>query len=914
MPPHPAMTFVALPAAVRSVLSTCLLQPLRAMPASITLKSPLPAKDLMFESMTASEGLSMLGEIQLALVSEKADLKPEDLLGKPMTVSVALPDDKQRHFHGYVTRFAIGAHRGRFFGYHVNVRPWLWFLTRTADCRIFQDQSVPEIVKKVFEDHSNANFEDKTFRSYRKWVYCVQYRETDYNFIARILEHEGIYWYVEHGDGTSKVVLVDSQSAHDAVPGYESLPFYEDAPGSSPDTEYISDWHFESEVETDKVALTSYDFERPSTNLKADAKKSHKYSLPEFEMFDFQGDYVQVDDGTQWAEDRLDEHQARFEVAHGSSNAHGIEVGRLLELSKHPRADQNDQYLITAISVNARVDAYESGGSAGAFRCDFSAIPSAQQFRPPRRTPKPFVQGPQTAVVVGPDGEEIFTDKYGRVKVQFHWDRLGKKDEKSSCWVRVSHPWAGKNFGAIHIPRIGQEVVVDFLEGDPDQPLITGRVYNAEQMPPWELPANATQSGIHTRSSKGGAYGNANTLRFEDKKGAEQVLIHAEKDMSTSVENDQSTSVGHDQSTSVKNSQTTTVEKGRKVFVKSKGETYYVKDDRKIYVDAKQEYTVTKDSDTWVNQNMAEYVTGDRKAVTQGKWIFKSTEAHFDAGPKWFATASDVQVMSLLKTTLQAGTDFSLRATDFKFSATNNINFTGNQFNRTIFEGNDTVLGNNTSTYIGSSRSTTMGPSVEVYSGMKNATNVGIASEASLAINVSNFIGLAISNALALSIENSGINMGMTGVDLGMAGIGLDNNGLKMLNGGGAGAPAGAGLGSAPAGIAALMASAVGLGLGAGFGGAAAVDASSQGEADVQSLLNNPDLTPAMRARLQQAMDHRFQHSKAESGPTDSSKDAVMSGQLSSLADAASPAIDPAGSPAASATAPLSPADPSAAP
>ena len=426
------------------------------MPVPITLKSPLPAKDLLFESMTASAGLSMLGEMQLGLVSDKPDLKPEDLLGKAMTVTVQLREDAKRHFHGYVTRFGIGLHRGRYFGYQASVRPWLWFLTRTSDCRIFQEQTVPDIVKKVFEDHGNANFEFKLFRSYRKWVYCVQYRESEYNFLARLLEHEGIYWYIEHGDGQSKVVLVDSQSAHDAAPGCETLPYYENAAEAPPDLECVSDWNFASEVETDKVEFTSYDFERPSTSLKVDAKKSHKYKFPTLEMFDFQGDYVQATDGSQWAEDRLDEQQTRFQLAHGASNAHGIEVGHLLKLAKHPREDQNDQYLVTGISVHAQVDAYESGGSAGGFQCDFSAIPSGQQFRPPRRTPKPFVQGPQTALVVGPSGEEIFTDKYGRVKVQFHWDREGKKNEKSSCWVRVSHPWAGKNFGAIHIPRMGQ--------------------------------------------------------------------------------------------------------------------------------------------------------------------------------------------------------------------------------------------------------------------------------------------------------------------------------------------------------------------------------------------------------------------------------------------------------------------------
>jgi type VI secretion system secreted protein VgrG len=584
------------------------------MPVPITLKSPLPAKDLMFESMTASDGLSMLGEMQLGLVSEKADLKPQDLLGKPMTVSVALADDKKRHFHGYVTRFGIGAHRGRYFGYQASVRPWLWFLTRTADCRIFQELSVPDIVKKVFEDHGTANFEFKLFRSYRKWVYCVQYRETDYNFIARLLEHEGIYWYIEHGEGTSKVVLVDSQSAHDAAPGCESLPYYENAAASAPDTECISAWTFASEVETDKVELTSYDFERPSTSLKADAKKSHTYTLPDLEMFDFQGDYVQAADGSQWAEDRLDELQARFQMAHGGSNAHGIEVGRLLELAKHPRADQNSKYLITAISVNAHVDAYESDSSAGAFRCDFSAIPSAQQFRPQRRTPKPFVQGPQTAVVVGPGGEEIFTDKYGRVKVQFHWDRLGKKNEKSSCWVRVSQPWAGKGWGAVSIPRIGQEVVVDFLEGDPDQPIVTGRVYNAEQTPPFPLPEGAVVSGIKSKSHKATGY---NEMSMDDTPGKEKFTIHGQYDMASTVEHDQTTTVHNnrtdkidvDDSETVGNNQTQTV---------GVNQTISVGGDRKKTVTGSETVAITANRKETVGGTETIVITGHRSETVNG--------------------------------------------------------------------------------------------------------------------------------------------------------------------------------------------------------------------------------------------------------------------------------------------------------
>jgi len=582
------------------------------MPPPITLKSPLPAADLLFESMTSSAGLSTLGEIQLHLLSDKKDLKPEDLLGKPMTVTMQLRNDAKRHFNGIVSRFSSGVHRGRYFAYQATVNPWLWFLTRTSDCRIFQDQSVPDIVKAVFEDHGIAKFEFKTFRTYRKWVYCVQYRESDFNFVARLLEHEGIYWYFEHTEDGHKLLLVDSQSAHDAAPSCESLPYIEHGAETTPDTDCVSDWRFSRELRSGKVVLTSYDFERPSTSLKVEAVKKRSYTMSDYEVFDFQGDYIQANDGTQSAEDRMDELQTPFQVLHGASNAQGIEVGRLLKLTKHPRADQNDQYLITSLRINANVDAYESGNAAGDFRCDFSAIPAAQQFRPLRTTPKPFVQGPQTAVVVGPGGEEIFTDKYGRVKLHFHWDRYGKKNEKSSCWVRVSHPWAGKNFGAMHVPRIGQEVVVDFLEGDPDQPLITGRIYNAEQMPPWDLPANATQTGILSRSSKGGGYGNANAIRFEDKKGSEQVWLHAEKNQDIEVENDETHWVGHDRKKTIDHDETTLVKHDRMETV-DHDETIVVHHDRTESVDNNERIAIGVDRTESVGRNETLSVGANRR-------------------------------------------------------------------------------------------------------------------------------------------------------------------------------------------------------------------------------------------------------------------------------------------------------------
>jgi type VI secretion system secreted protein VgrG len=596
------------------------------MPPPITLTSPLPPADLLFKSMNLNTGLSTLGEMQLNLLSPKADLKADDLLGQQVTVTVELRDEAKRHFNGHVTRFGMRHHEGRHYLYQATVRPWLWFLTRTTDCRIFQDLSVPDIVKKVFEDHPVANFEFKPFRQYRKRVYCVQYRESDFNFIARLLEEEGIYWYFEHTDTQHKLVLVDSQGAHSVAPGCEELPFFANAAEVPPDTEYVSNCSFSQEVRTGKVVLTSYDFERPSTSLEVEKVHQRDYKLSDYEQFDYQGDYVQSADGKQLAEDELDETQTRFARLRGTSNAHALETGRLLKMRKHPREEQNGEYLVTATAIHAQANAYESGSSSGAgdFQCDFQAIPSEQQFRPARRTPKPFVQGPQSAVVTGPSGDEIFTDKYGRVKLQFHWDRYGKKNDKSSCWVRVSHPWAGKNFGVTHVPRIGQEVIVDFLEGDPDQPIIVGRVHNAEQMPPWELPANATQSGILTRSSKGGSAANANALRFEDKKGSEQVWLHAEKNQDIEVENDETHWVGHDRKKTIDNDETSHIKHDRTETVDN-NETITIGVDRtekvgsneKISIGANRTEDVGANETISIGANRTETVGSD-ESVTIG--------------------------------------------------------------------------------------------------------------------------------------------------------------------------------------------------------------------------------------------------------------------------------------------------------
>jgi len=335
----------------------------------ITLQCPLPASALRFDAMSHTAGLSLLEETRLSLLSELPDIAAEDLLGQGMSAQIALSDGSLRHIHGLVTRFGIGRSQGRYFGYEATVRPWLWFLTRTTDCRIFQHQTVQQIVEAVFADHAGiAKFEFRLSGAYRNRDYTVQYRESDYNFIARLLEDEGIYWYFEHSAGQHQLVLVHSVTAHppmsSAAGGHDSLPFYGNAGQVPPDTEYVSQWNFSRGVETGRTALTSYDFERPSTSLLADRSLARAHSLAGYEQFDYLGDYTQRGDGAHLADVRLDEQQSRHEQIKGNSNAHGLAVGHRFKLKRHPREDQNTEYLCVS-TVSVRPTHLESPGPSG---------------------------------------------------------------------------------------------------------------------------------------------------------------------------------------------------------------------------------------------------------------------------------------------------------------------------------------------------------------------------------------------------------------------------------------------------------------------------------------------------------------------------------------------------------------------
>jgi type VI secretion system secreted protein VgrG len=512
------------------------------MPRLMEISTPLDEGVLLFHGMRARDELSRLFDYQLDLLSPKKDINIDDILGKNVTVKLALPDDSTRYFNGYVTRFAQGGRYGRYNRYFAVVHPWLWFLTRTTDCRIFQEMTVPDIVKKVFGDHSTADFKFELTGTYRKWNYCVQYRETDFNFVSRLMEQEGIYYYVRHTDGHNTVVVSDSTSKQTAFPGYETIPFVAPDRLVKPDLEHINDWDFTREIQPGIWVHDDYDLERPSVELKTRKVLSRTYEPSDYEMYDYPGHYLQKADGEQYAGVRIDELGSQFETARAGTNAKGVSVGSLFTLDGFPREDQNCEHLILSANYDLEFSDYEAmpEGARTGYRCNFVAMSSQQQFRPRRATPKPFVQGPQTAMVVGPAGDEIYTDKFGRVKVQFHWDRYGKKDQNSSCWIRVSHPWAGKGWGSVATPRIGQEVIVDFLEGDPDQPIITGRVYNAECQPPFGFPAGAVLSGIKSNTHKGAGF---NELSMDDTAGKEKITIHGQYDMNSTIEHDQTSTI-----------------------------------------------------------------------------------------------------------------------------------------------------------------------------------------------------------------------------------------------------------------------------------------------------------------------------------------------------------------------------------
>ena len=604
---------------------------------------------LLLHSLSGRDELGRPSEYELELVSKDAELDLSKMVGQTFTVSLELPNDKgKRHINGYVASFYFTGIEAGFARYRCTLRPWIWILGYRKNCRIFQNKTIPDIIKQIFQEHGFSNVADfggLTNSRYKERVYLVQYGESDLDFVTRLMEQEGIYYYFEHKEKTHKLILCDSPGAHETISGYEKIPYYPPNADQRRERDHVESWRIGQSIRSGAAAQRSFDFTKPKADLEVEAsisKKQYDLASPsasaqkDLEVYEYSGLYEEVPAGEGYARTQLERGVTNFEVAHASGDLRGIHSGILFSLTDFPRKDQNREYLVIAASYELVINEYESSSRAAGvdFVCHFQAIPGATPFRLPRTTTKPLIEGPQTAIVVGPSGKEIWTDEYGRVKLQFHWDREGKKDENSSCWVRVSQLWAGSKWGGIHIPRIGQEVIVEFMDGDPDRPIITGRVYNADNMPPYALSKNQTQSGIKSRSTEKGGANNFNELRFEDKKGDEHIYLQAEKDFNILVKNDEdrkvendrrkevvaneTVKIGKNRTEEVVENETITV-KGNRTETVEKDETITIKGNRKETVEKDETITIKGNRTETVEKNETITVKGDRTETVDGK-------------------------------------------------------------------------------------------------------------------------------------------------------------------------------------------------------------------------------------------------------------------------------------------------------
>lgn len=586
----------------------------------LTVTSPLGANDLLLRSLNGEDRISGLFHYQLELYSQKSDLDLTAVVGKPVTAKISHP--KGEYFiNGVCARFVQAGTSSRFTTYYAELRPWAYMLTLTADSQIFQEKSVTDIIKQVFDDAGFSDYKISTQGSYNPREYCVQYQETAFDFVSRLMEDEGIFYFWEHEDGKHTMVIADDPSAHKARPGADPARVKtQDSSGRF--EEVVTHVALEQQVTVGAFAMTDYNFEQPSTALEAtvtgeDAK---------LEVFEYPGGYIVKGDGEARVKKRIEEHELPAKLIRGQSYCRSFISGSKMSLEEHVRSDLNGDYVLSYVSHQANTTRYQN---------TFEAFPADVPYRPARITRKPVIVGAQTAVVVGKSGEEIFTDKYGRIKVKFHWDRKGKPDETASCFIRVAHGWAGKGWGAFYLPRIGQEVIVSFLDGDPDRPIITGSVYNAEQTVPYALPDNATKSTVKSEISKGG--GGFNEFRFEDKKDSEEIFMHAQKDYKVTIKNDAVWEILNDETVTIKNQRKVeiqeaddllTVTKGnRKVEVSKGNDDLKVKGTRVVDVTDKEDHKNKADFAHDVGGNYTLKVKGNLTIEATGKISIVSTGA-----------------------------------------------------------------------------------------------------------------------------------------------------------------------------------------------------------------------------------------------------------------------------------------------
>ncbi len=513
-----------------------------AVPDGMLLFASLGGTETVGELFTYSIKLKTPDILNLNYVSPAANLQLKPMVGKDLCVNIELDGGGKRYISGLVTAARVVGHQGRSVVYELRLEPWLKTLTHTSDYKAFQNKNVVDILDEVLDEYPRP-VEKRLVENYPTRAWQVQYGETDFDFIQRLMQEWGIYWWFEHNENSHTLVLADAINVHKACADSPLVCYYQK--GLKLDKEFIHTITANESLRSGQWVLNDFDFMKPRSLLKSTVANPRETGLAEYEHYEWPGDYFTKSEGEMLTRIRMEEQRSPGSRVQGSGNIRTLMTGFTFILENYPTAEVNREYLLVQTTLFIQDNAQHSGQDQHfTYSTSFELHPTSEVYRPQRTLSKPHTKGPQSAIVTGPAGQEIWTDKYGRVKVQFGWDRYGKNDENSSCWVRVSYPWAGKGFGGIQIPRIGQEVLVDFKNGDPDLPIIVGRTYNQDTMPPWGLPGAATQSGFYSHTIGGGPT-NANALRFEDKPGGEEVWLHAEKDQRIEVNNNESHWVGN---------------------------------------------------------------------------------------------------------------------------------------------------------------------------------------------------------------------------------------------------------------------------------------------------------------------------------------------------------------------------------
>jgi type VI secretion system secreted protein VgrG len=615
----------------------------------LSISTPLGKDYLLMKRMKATENLSDLFRIDVELLHEEDSpgyeptlVKPEAIIGQSVSIEINTREDYSRIFNGIVTQFSQGHRDIRFSYYYATIMPQVWTLTQKVQSRIFQHISVPDILKKVFQGFRVDYEIQGTFKPRN---YCVQYRESDFAFASRLMEEEGFYYFFEHKSGEHKMIIANTPGSHRLCPSKNEFPYF--VKTDRPKEDWISSiatWRLDYQLQTGRVTLWDSHFQLP--HRKLEAEKPSRFSVggnQQLEIYEYPAGYARkyddidrgggersdvsniFEDNQRTVQNRMDELDSQYKTANGISDCATMAGGHRFTLYNHPSKEANGDYVIVDLtheieqSPNYVANEEIVGAYGNSFRC-IAHGKGVPPFRPPQKTPKPVIMGSQTATVVGPQGEEIFTDKYGRVKVQFHWDREGKVDPDSSCWMRVAQGWAGNRWGTMFIPRIGMEVLVHFLEGDPDQPIITGCVYNPVAMPPYKLPDEKTKMTIKSNSSKGG--GGFNEFRFEDKKGSEQIFMHGEKDLDIRIKNDAKE---------------------------------LIKRDRHLIVERNQKERVKKDKHLKVDYNHHEHIGAQMtQKIGTSKEVKTGTKYAVDAG-------TEIHLKAGMSMTLEAGATLTLK-------------------------------------------------------------------------------------------------------------------------------------------------------------------------------------------------------------------------------------------------------------